>query len=526
MSERNNGAIGKPWDVAIVGLGPVGVTLSALLAARGVRVLAVDAAADIFNLPRAIGLDQEVMRAFQEFGVADSLAEATSPYRPTEYRTADGEVIRRFESQEPPFPLAWPPYLTFLQPELERILRNHISASGNVDMQLATEVQGLAESDAGLSLTLRDKASGEARIETVRFVVGCDGGNSFVRTHLGIRFEDLVFDEPWIVVDMLLDADVPLPQVNVQYCDPARPHTFVVGPDNLRRWEFMLLPGEDPVAMSGEESVWALLSPWLKRGEARLWRAAAYRFHALVAERWRQGNVFLAGDACHMTPPFLAQGMVQGIKDAVNLSWKLATVLKGAPDGLLDTYEAERRPLVREVIAITKGLGAIICERNPTAAEERNRRMRTDMISGAGVSLRQDLFPPIRPGPLCQPQTGTESAAGRPAPQPEIVFGDGTLRRLDDLTGQGFYLLALPGFEPDEGTTARLSSLGIAIYHIVAAGERGTFIERHDTFRRWMEKHNAQAILVRPDRMVFAGVNSTDDLSAALDALLPVLHTT
>lgn len=523
MTAHTGSISGKTFDVAIVGLGPVGVTLSAQLAARGMSVLAVDAAADIFNLPRAIGLDQEVMRVFQGLGIADKMASVTSAYRPTEYRTADGEVIRRFTSQEPPYPLAWPPYLTFLQPDLERVLRDHIGESETVDIRLGTELTDLTDFSATPVLTLLDRTSGEVRTETARFVVGCDGGNSFVRRHLGIAFEDLVFDEPWIVVDMLLDQEVSLPEVNVQYCDPARPHTFVVGPGNLRRWEFMLLPGEDPVAMSKEQAVWGLLSPWLKPGEARLWRAAAYRFHALVAERWQEGRVFLAGDACHMTPPFLAQGMVQGIKDAANLGWKLAAVLEGAPESLLDTYEAERRPLVREVISITKGLGAIICERDPVAAAERNRRMRADMVSGAGVVVRQDLFPPIGPGPLCQHRPGAENAAGRPAPQPEIVDGNGNVRRLDDIAGRGFHLLARPGFAPDSASLKRLSALGIPVHVIATAGEAGTLTERHGAFRHWMENHGCKAILVRPDHVVLAGIDLPGDLSVVLDALSPVL---
>lgn len=162
--------------------------------------------------------------------------------------------------------------------------------------------------------------SGAVHSTAARFTMSCDGGSSFVRKHLAIAFEDLIFDERWLVVDMIVNEGVELPDVNIQFCDPARPHTFVVGPNNLRRWEFMLMPGETPGEMAEDASVWALLKPWRDPSQARIWRAATYPFHALVAEQWRKGNVFLAGDACHMTPPFLAQGMVQGIQDTVNLA--------------------------------------------------------------------------------------------------------------------------------------------------------------------------------------------------------------
>lgn len=511
-------------DVAIVGLGPVGVTLAGLLAQQGIRVLAADAAPDVYNLPRALGMDHEVMRVFQQLGAAGELGPIIGPYRPSEYRTADGDVIRRFDSQPPPYPLGWPPYMTFVQPRLEAVLRARVAARACADIRVSTEVIALADIDAAPTLTLRSRATQDTATISARYVIGCDGGQSFVRRELGIGFEDLLFDEPWIVVDMLVEPGVELPEVNIQFCDPARPHTFVVCPQNLRRWEFMLLPGENPADMAREEQVWRLLSPWLRPGQATLWRAATYRFHALVAERWRRGNVFLAGDACHMTPPFLAQGMVQGIKDAANLAWKIGAVLGGAPDALLDTYEAERRPVVKEVISIAKDLGRIICECDPALAEERNRRMRAEMAAGTGTAVRQDLFPPIAAGPLCRPSPEAAGPAGRPAPQPSVRTEDGRTALLDDVTGTGFRLLARPGFRlgPDAARTAL--ALGIGLHTIAAdrleAGD-GHLVEEDGVFRDWMAKHGHAAILVRPDHMIYAAFREPEEVPAALAAIAP-----
>lgn len=519
MTASRSSSSGNPHDVIVIGLGPVGITLASLLCHRGLRVLAVDAAQHVYDMPRAIGLDHEVMRVFQQMGVADALTDAVGEYRPSEYRTADGEVIRRFESQPPPYPLSWPPYLTFLQPSLERTLRAHGGSLESLELRFGAEASAIAKLHDNPCVKLLDKATGETRAESARFVVGCDGGNSFVRRCLGIELDDLAFDEPWLVVDILLKdgASPVLPDVNVQYCDPKRPHTFVICPQKLRRWEFMVMPGEDPADMARPATVWRLLEPWLNRDQANLWRAATYRFHALVARRWREGNVFLAGDACHMTPPFLAQGMVQGIKDAANLAWKIASVCNGASARLLDTYEVERRPHVIEVIDITKDLGRVICELDPDRVDKRNARMRAAMAAGEGVTVRQSLFPPLRGGALFE-AAGPASAVGTPAPQPWVRHG-GQTTRLDDLTGANFRILALHSFVVDQHNSGRASSLGVPIHRIAQVKDAAADapVEQDGVFFNWMSTHNLQAILVRPDHVVFAGINDNDDLRRSLD---------
>ncbi len=506
------------YDVVIVCMGPVGVTLAKLLSGFDRRVLAIDAAPDIYDLPRAIGMDQEVMRVFQQIGVAEDLASFISAYRPSEYRTRDGEVIRRFTSQAPPYPLGWSPYLTFVQPDLERVLRRHAVEDPNIDMRTGWELTDLESDGQNATLTNRETEGGAEHVTTARFAVGCDGGASFVRKNLGIAFEDLIFDEPWLVVDMIVNDGVDLPEVNIQFCDPARPHTFVVGPNNLRRWEFMLLPGESPDEMAAESNVWALLKPWLNPSQARLWRAATYRFHALVAEGWRKDNVFLAGDACHMTPPFLAQGMVQGIKDTVNLAWKLDAVLKGATPALLQSYEDERRPHVRDVISVTKDLGRIICETNPQKAEIRDAGLRQEMAEGRGETVRQDLFPPIAPGLLCIGAQGVSDAPGRPAPQPRVATAKGW-ELLDDVIGNRWAILATDGFEILPGTRAKAAQCDLSMTLIGPSG----LTEKDSVFADWMKARNAKAILTRPDHVVMAAINNDADLDEALDRLAGLL---
>lgn len=509
-------------DVVVVGLGPVGITLCNLLAAAGVRVEGIDAADDVYALPRAIGMDHEVMRVFQNIGAADAIAAATGQYRTSEYRSADGVLLRRFESPTEPYPLAWPPYMTFLQPELERALRANGKKFPNLRLRMGTELVSLENPERPV-LTLRDKASGAGTRRTPRYVLGCDGATSFIRRRLGVAMEDLDFNEPWLVVDMILeDRHVPLPETNVQFCDPARPHTYVCGPDRLRRWEFMILPGEDPVEINRPERIWQLLSPWLRPDQARLWRSATYNFHALVAEQWRVGSVFLAGDACHMTPPFLAQGMVQGIKDAANLAWKLAYVVDGGSERLLDTYQAERRPFIREVIEITKRLGKVICELDPGKARARNAEMVAAMHAGQGVQIRQNLFPPIRHGLVGSYTAGV----GEPCPQPWVVGPFGRMR-LDDALPPGFQLLITGDMDPSPDLLDKSREAGVAVHRV--AQERSypsLLVEEDRVLADWLASKGARAVLVRPDHVVFGTAADAGEAEQLVHQLQTMLAAT
>ncbi len=506
----------------MVGLGPVGITLCNLLASQGIKVEGVDAASEVYSLPRAIGMDHEVMRIFQNIGATDALAEAIGDYRPSEYRSAQGVLLRRFESPPQPYPLAWPPYLTFLQPELERTLRENATRFPTLTLRPGVELVELKNPHEPI-LALRNRATGEITRRAPRFVVGCDGGNSFVRRSLDISFEDLEFHEPWLVVDMIVDDEsLPLPQTNIQFCNPARPHTYVVGPGRLRRWEFMILPGESADEVNRLPRIWELLSPWLRPDQARLWRSATYTFHALVAEKWRTERIFLAGDACHMMPPFLAQGMVQGIKDTANLSWKLTHVLRGGEERLLETYEAERRCLVREVIEITKRLGRVICELDPEKARGRDAEMIAAMEAGQGVQIRQNLFPPIRQGLLGRGANGSPSpGAGEPCPQPWVV-GPGGRTRLDDMLPDGFILLLAGDIDLPPAMLGQAREMGVAI-HRMAQGpsERAILTEEDGLFASWLSAKGACFVLVRPDHVVFgtaADIRQAEGLLSELRA--------
>ena len=510
------------FDVAVVGLGPVGAVAAQLLAREGLSVLAVEPNRTPDDKPRAIGIDHESLRLLQSLGLAEEVEPILGDYAPSEYRSATGALLRRIVPQPQPHPLSWPPYATFVQPALEAILRAALERWPTLSTALGQRVATLRQTELGVRLGLVNEI-GEAREVSARYVIACDGARSAVRQSQGILLEDLEFDEPWLVVDVIINENARLPETIVQYCDPARPATYIAGPGQLRRWEIMLLPGEDPERMVEDETVWRLLSPWLTPLEGKLWRAAAYRFHALVAQRWRSGNVFIAGDAAHQTPPFMAQGLNQGLRDASNLCWKLGQViLRGAAPQLLDSYEAERRANCRAVIALTKQFGRLICERDPMAAAARDRTMLAEIETGRGLLVRQNLLPPITGGFLHDASGDRPSGVGTLLPQPMLLQGSGAPRRMDDVVKARFLLIVRQDWRPNEAQRATAERLGLAFASLTprSLGEWVTPIhERDPLIADWMREHEAVAVMVRPDHVVFAIARAGEDAGRLIDQL-------
>jgi len=256
------------YDAAIVGFGPTGATLANLLARSGLDVAVVDAARDIYDKPRAIALDHEVMRIFQACGRAHEIAPFTAPHPGTHYLGVDGRVIKKFDPLPPPYPLGWPPTATFVQPEVEALLRAGVAGARNVDILLGEPAVAFAQDGEGVTLTLRDRPGLRAR-----YLLACDGANSFVRKQLDVPLEDLAFDEWWLVVDVRLTGEAELPEKCIQYCWPSRPATFVLGPGNLRRWEIKMLPGETPEEFGRADNVKRLLSGFVDADSVEIWRS-------------------------------------------------------------------------------------------------------------------------------------------------------------------------------------------------------------------------------------------------------------
>ncbi|MCE7798049.1 bifunctional 3-(3-hydroxy-phenyl)propionate/3-hydroxycinnamic acid hydroxylase [Sphingobium sufflavum] len=496
------------FDVAIIGCGPVGAFAANLLGKSGLSVLVVEQEARPYPLPRAVHLDHEMMRLFQSAGVIDRVA---GDMRDTEghlHVGADHGVIRYMGTVGRARPFSWSNDYFFYQPELEAHLRDALGVYPHVELRLGTAFAGLTQDGEGVTLHL----SGVAGTDTVRarHVIACDGARSAVRKALDIALDDLDFEEPWLVVDAEVDGPVRFPDLSgvpaaanlqtlsVMVCDPARPTTVVPGRGNHRRWEFMLLPGEDDQAMMAPNVVATLVAPYLDGVPHRILRAATYRFHGLIARQWQRGRVFLAGDAAHQTPPFFGQGMCHGLRDVANLAWKLERVTRGtAPEALLATYQPERDPHVRAVISSAVEAGRYICLLDPAAAAARDSRMRAQ-AQAVPQGTAADLIPAIATGIVARGTAG----AGERFIQPRV--GD---RLLDDVTGAGWRLFTRRPVETDADViTVPLDTL--ADDGAIAA---------------WLDARGADAVLVRPDHYVF-GTGEGADLIACRDALIADTH--
>jgi 3-(3-hydroxy-phenyl)propionate hydroxylase len=480
------------FDVAIVGYGPSGAVAAALLGQAGLKVYVCERLEGVYEIPRAISLDHEILRVFQQLGVVEAIAPYCEPFTPSEYFGVDGQLIRRMTMVEPPYPQGYTPSVVFSQPPVERALRARVAQLANVRVDLGAELLDVQQDAQAATLSVRGRA-GAIEVVRARYVIGCDGGSSLVRTLLDLPLEDLDFDEPWLVVDVLVNERglARLPKVSVQYCEPERPCTLVIGPNNHRRWEISLKPGEDPKEAATPEQTWKLLARWLTPEDGELWRQASYRFHALVAAHWRKGRVFLAGDAAHMQPPFLGQGMCQGIRDVANLAWKLVSVLRGevagaAADDLLDSYGMERKAHVRELTSRIKGVGAVICERDPVKARARDAKMLADCGGVVKDMPRQDILPRLDAGLL---SARDSTGRGTLFPQPRLA-GSGAL--MDETVGGGWRLVVAS----DAAAAGKLPA-GIRLVSLASTPEAEGVVAQ------WMRRHACDAALVRPDHYVY-----------------------
>lgn len=469
-------------DVLIVGLGPVGAALAALLVQEGVSVIAVDRETEVYPMPRAVHFDHEIMRLLQQLGLAAEMARHARDLPVYEFRAADGQVLMRMDPA-PETPSGWGSGYMFHQPGLETALRDVLAASPLADVRLGWRFVGLAQDAEGVSATVEGPDG--PRVIRARHLVGCDGGSSPVRLALGCRLFDYQFDEPWLVVDVQVLPGARLPDRNLQICDPARPTTCVMGGPGRHRWEFMMLPGETPDAMLADDVIRSLIAPW-DVGPVEIERKAVYRFHGLVAETWREGRVLLAGDAAHQTPPFAGQGLCSGLRDAANLAWKLTAVIRGeAADALLDTYQTEREPHVRAMIELAIGMGRMVCTLDREAAAQRDAGMLAQRASGAAGA------PPARAAPFAAGciLAGTPGA-GVPFPQPTV--GDGAARqRLDDVMRRGAWLISR---DPVKAPLAGLQLVDL---------EAEVLTPFREALLAWLDRQGVDAVLVRPDRYVF-----------------------
>lgn len=510
-------------DVAIAGYGPVGQTLAILLGQMGYSVAVFERWPALYPLPRAVFYDHEIRRIFLSMGLGEELAKISQPSARYQWFNADWKVLVEIDwsaesISDGPFG-----YL-FNQPSLEAALDRKAKSIDNVQIHQGWEATALKQDANGCDMILnrvirhdgKFSLGEEQQSVRARYVIGADGANSFVRQSLNIEWQDLGFQEDWLVVDLQPKPGVELDVPDIgQWCNPERPTTMVPGGPGYRRWEFMRLPHETIEDLQDTDKVWSLLSRWVTPQTADLVRHAVYQFRSRIASQWSSGRVMLAGDAAHVMPPFMGQGMCSGIRDAWNLSWRLDLLLRGLSDStLLDSYTLERKPQIRAVIEASMAMGKVVCVSDPVEAAERDAAY----LSGNVAPLPP--FPGLTDGMLHKegPLRGILGVHG------SIEIG-GKVGRYDEVIGRGFHLLV----RGDEDPLAQLDAqqlgfirdydLNVVRLAPVADSAKGIYRDVSGKYLQFMAEAGLKVLVVRPDYYCFGGVAELSALPKLLNSL-------
>jgi len=515
-------------DVTIIGYGPVGITCAALLSLAGLSVVVVERHPARYQWHRAGHYDGETMRIFQRLGVAETIELVSQPLISMQMMTSDGEVLSRVESGQDGS--GWRADYLAYQPDYEDAIDARARELG-ARVFMATRAVSLEQSDERVVVRAqRDDGAGDLVIES-KYVIGADGANSFVRGAVGAQKLDLGFKaEPHLVVDFeFTDPDCELPQLPdaAQVLDINRPQlSGRWGGRRHTRFEFAARDGESIDDLTAEAFCWELIGAWgITPEHGSIIRRAVYEFESSITLPWRNGRAILMGDAAHTMPPHMGQGMQSGLRDAENLAWKLVAVISGkADERLLDSYQPEREPHVRALIAMSSALGDAILITDPEKAEARNAMLR------AG-NRPPPRFPRLGPGIIRDSDSpaalDVAATDGRPGLQARVARGK-QVDRLDNLLPKfGWRIVSRHPIGRqlfDEKQLRFIDSLGIQFAH-VSRGATGdtSFWDIDAQFDAWYQRTGRRAFLERPDHYVFGTAEQMTDIPGLIDELAGVL---
>lgn len=530
-------------DVAIVGAGPTGLMTANLLGRYGVRALVLEAEPALIDFPRGVGMDDETLRTFQAVGLVDAVLPHTVPHQLLAFVDSKHRDLARLAPSTGEF--GWPRRNGFVQPLADRVLLDGLQRFDDVQVEWSSRVTGLTQDAAAVTLDVETPDG--TRTVRASYVVGADGGRSHVRKSLGLTFDGTSAAESWLVVDLRND---PLGRPGAYVCaDPTRPFVSLGIPHGIRRFEFMMLPGETEATAMADGFVDALLRPFVAPGtNIEIIRRRVYTHHSRLASRFRKGRVLLIGDAAHVMPVWQGQGYNSGIRDALNLSFKLALAVRGtASEGLLDSYEMERRDHVRAMVDLSTRVGSVVSIRNRFVAALRDAFFRSisviPSVKSYIVQMRFKPMPTMDRGALTQSGVVSRpSPVGRLFPQPTVITRESPALKLDDAIGGWFSLIAWnndPRAIIDDDALARLEALGCRLvtarpavqllWDDDAANAEVLVVGDVDgSLKAWFDARPESVVLVRPDRIIggaspaFGASDMVRAFAAAIGSSTPV----
>ncbi|WP_281497524.1 bifunctional 3-(3-hydroxy-phenyl)propionate/3-hydroxycinnamic acid hydroxylase [Ornithinimicrobium sp. F0845] len=518
---------GQDTDLVVVGMGPVGLLTTILAAQKGHRVVAIERWPTPYALPRAVTFDHEIARILNAVGI-DAENDPTIDYYDKLYYlyNADMEPLNVIDWASKA-PDGWRNRYWFDQPGLEKRLRVLASSLPNVTMLQGYEVTGLEQDEDSVTVRFQPTVlSGEGtRVEDDatthsvqgRLLVGSDGANSFVRRSLGLTMTDLEFNYDWVVVDVIEHDQHEYDPPYYQVCKPERPFTVVPGGPGRRRWEFMVLPGETAADFEAPARIWELLEEFdVRPDNADLIRYKVWRFQARYLDEWRKGRVAIAGDAAHLMPPFAGEGMCAGLRDVMNLSWRLDLILQGVADvDLLDSYGAERGPHARWFIDFSVGLGQVICVSDPDEAAQRDTTLMAALAEQLKTGPVQPYDARLGPGAWDENSPG----GGFPSWQGAVVH-QGVVGRFDQVVTRGWGLLSThDAGQPTPESRGLVERMGGVAVTVGPPGSGADVLDVDGVYESWFAELGAEHILTRPDFHTAGAARRGEDVDALVRAI-------